>query len=528
MADANLAEQLRKLQEEAGLSPSLSAADELKRLREEANNKQANKIVSDFTSKPEIAQEFFTDPRTGQMTSRELMLNQSGGKNFGGLLGNVLNKTAQGLTFGYSDELLGLLNRANIFQGGTADQRQRFATEFARAQLEAGEKNFPKSSVASEIGGAIISPAAKLGQAKTVLNQVAKAVPLGAVASGVYASGTSEGDVSDRVEAGVEAAPYGAAFGFIAPVIGNTIGGMANKTYSTLFQKSVTKPTVTNLRQLKDFAYDKLSKSGHKFSKDEVDDLALKVMSITDDVDYLPGEKHIDAAINYFNNQTKDGGKSLTLSQVAKLRERLHSIYRKGFDGGNKYDPRIYKMIDDVDDMINSHGGASALYKGAKEAHGRYKKAQLVEDAFNRADRAAQASGSGGNVLNSYKQAVNRILNSKQARFFTKDEVKAMEAVVSGNVDQRMMRLIGKASPSGNGLMLMLNGIAAMQNPGFLALTGAGMASKLGAEKNQRQLIEELENYLATGVRPKKKLKSGRSPIGMSSAQNIFGNEEPR
>jgi len=103
-----------------------------------------------------------------------------------------------------------------------------------------------------------------------------------------------------------------------------------------------------------------------------------------------------------------------------------------------------------------------------------------------------------------------------------------MEDVVSGNVDQRIMRLIGKASPSGNGLMLMLNGIAAMQNPAFLTLTGAGMASKLGAEKNQRQIIEELENYLATGVRPKKKLKTGRSPLGMSSAQNIFGNEEPR
>lgn len=528
MADANLAEQLRKLQEDAGLSPTTSAADELRRLQQEANNQQVNQIVTDFTSQPKVPQEFFKDPRTGQMTSRELMMNQAGGKNVGGLFGNALNKAAHGITVGGSDDLAGFLNRLNIFQGGTADERQKFGAEFVRGQLEAGAKNFPKSSIASEIGGAIVSPVAKLGQAKTILGQMAKAVPLGAGASTAYGFNTSEGNVSDRVEAGVEAAPYGAAFGFVSPVIGNTIGTIANKTYSTLFKKSVTKPTVTNLRQLKDFAYDKLSKSGHKYSKDEVDNLALKVMSVTDDVDYLPGEKHIDAAINLFNNQTKDGGKSLTLSQVAKLRERLHSIYRGGFDGGNKYDPRIYKMIDDVDEMINSHGGASPLYKGAKEAHGRYKKAQLVEDAFNRADRAAQASGSGGNVLNSYKQAVNKILNSKQARFFTKDEVKAMEAVVGGNVDQRMMRLIGKASPSGNGLMLMLNGIAAMQNPAFLTLTGAGMASKLGAEKNQRQIIEELENYLATGVKPKKKRKTGRSPLGMSSAQNIFGNEEPR
>jgi hypothetical protein len=160
------------------------------------------------------------------------------------------------------------------------------------------------------------------------------------------------------------------------------------------------------------------------------------------------------------------------------------------------------------------------LYKAAREAHGRYKKSQLIEDAYSRAERAAQASNSGGNVLNNYKQAVNRILNGKQAKYFTKDEIAVMEKMIRGDVDQQMLRLAGKISPSGNGLMLMLNGLAVFQNPSFLTLTGIGAVSKKAAEGLQQKDLDDIANYLATGNKPKVKLKSGQPPLAASVVAN--------
>lgn len=458
---------------------------------------------------------YFTDPRSGRVTTREALAAKPSN-----MLEKLFYPAGQGLSFGYSDEALGLLNKLNLFQGGTADERQRFGEEFARARQEAVRRDAPGASLAAELGGAVVSPAAKVGQAKTLLGQLAKSTGLGAGYAGLYGSGTAEGSVEQRIEEGVDAAPYGAVFGFITPPITNTIGAIGNKTYKALFQKSVTKPTVKTLHQLKEFAYDKVKKSGHTFSAEEIDNLALRVMRVMDEVDYLPEEEHINAAIDLFNRQTIGGGKALTLPQVDKLRQRLYNIYKKGFKGGNQYDHRIYEMIEQVDDMIASHGDASALYKAAREAHGRYKKSQLIEDAYSRAERAAQASGSGGNVLNNYKQAVNRILNSKQAKYFTKDEIAVMEKMIRGDVDQQMLRLAGKISPSGNGLMLMLNGLAVFQNPGFLTLTGIGAMSKKAAEGLQQKDLDDIANYLATGNKPKVQLKSGQYPLAASVVAN--------
>tara|TARA_R100001443_G_scaffold69898_1_gene78392 strand:+ start:6179 stop:7726 length:1548 start_codon:yes stop_codon:yes gene_type:complete len=476
------------------------------------NNQQSGPALNPNTGMPEG---YFIDPRTGQAVNRDAL-----SKKPSSLLEKIALPAGQGQFLGYSDELFGLLNQFNPFMKGTKDQKKQFGTEYARARQEATRRDAPVVSTASEIGGAILSPLAKFGQAKTLLGQVAKSVPLGAIGAGIYGSGTAEGNVDQRVEEGLDAAPYGAVFGFISPVVVNSIGKLGNTTYKTLFNRSVKKPTVKNLLDLKNFAYNKLETSGHTFSGKEIDNLALRIMSVMDEVDYSPEEKHIQSAINLFNRQTVGEGKKLTLPQVDKLRQRLYSIYQKGFDGSNQYDPRIYEMIEQVDDMIASHGDASTLYKAAREAHGRYKKSQLIEDAFERAERQTARSGSGGNILNNYKAAVNRILNSKQKKYFTKDEIEVMDKMVRGDVDQQMLRLAGKVSPSGNGLMLMLNGLAVFQNPGFLAMSLGGAAAKKSAENIQKKDILDLENYIATGIKPKIKRKSGFAPLAASAVAN--------
>jgi hypothetical protein len=75
------------------------------------------------------------------------------------------------------------------------------------------------------------------------------------------------------------------------------------------------------------------------------------------------------------------------------------------------------------------------------------------------------------------RQAVVSIIdNPKRARWFNQDEVAAMRSFVEGSTGQNAMRLFGKLSPNGNGLMMALN-LGAAGGTGGLSLLGTAAAT---------------------------------------------------
>ena len=71
-----------------------------------------------------------------------------------------------------------------------------------------------------------------------------------------------------------------------------------------------------------------------------------------------------------------------------------------------------------------------------------------------------------------------------------------MEKFVNGETGQDTLRLIGKLSPSGNGLMTALNIGAIATNPAMAAVTVAGAAAKSASDRGVLKQKEALENII--------------------------------
>ena len=189
-----------------------------------------------------------------------------------------------------------------------------------------------------------------------------------------------------------------------------------------------------------------------------------------------------------------NAGKEATIGQLDKLRQGL----RSRFDASGGKEVGILKMIDAVDDMIASHPSTDALMTLAREANGRYKKAELLDYAFNRAELQTAATGSGGNILNKYKQAVTSILtNPNQSRYFNAAEKAQMEALIRGDITENVLRRIGKLSPSGNGLMLALNIGAIAANPLMAIGTAVGAGAKALSDSSGQRAVQGLLNTVS-------------------------------
>ncbi len=101
-------------------------------------------------------------------------------------------------------------------------------------------------------------------------------------------------------------------------------------------------------------------------------------------------------------------------------------------------------------------------------------------------------------MLNKMRQAVTSIVNNpKQAKWFSTAEVEAMRKFIEGTPTQNVLRQIGKVSPSGNGLMMVLNLGAAAANPAFLAASAAGAGAKAIADRGTREGAEGLIGLVA-------------------------------
>lgn len=303
-------------------------------------------------------------------------------------------------------------------------------------------------------------------------------------------------------------ATEGTAFEMPARIVGafaapSAVGRIANKTV----RRSIQRPSVESLRDAKNAAYSAVDKSGVKFTTSEVDDLISRAKSSVDDFNYVPDvDLQTKAALSTVGAQA---GKELTIGQLDKLRQGLYKRYNRAPE-----EQGIRAIIDEIDDLIEAKDPANALMTAAREANKRYKKSELLDEAFKRAERSTDVSGSGGNLVNNYRRAVASILNSKRNRkYFSSErvdpnipsEIEVMEQFVSGTFSENTKRLIGKMAPSGNGLMQALNIGAVAYNPAMATFTAAGMLAKGSAERGALKSAEALKDMIATGAAPEKR-----------------------
>ena len=318
-------------------------------------------------------------------------------------------------------------------------------------------------------------------------------------------------ETAGQLTEGTEYEPIARVIGaFGAPMATSALRGIKNKTVQFTQKRAIEQPAVETARQAKDASYKAFEAAGGKVTV-KMDDVIRDIeRSIDADDMFIAYEPQMGGTAQYIDEARraiiKHAGKDFNLPKLDKLRAALGQTYK-----ASGFDPRVGFIRDKLDDIIQNApvteaGKAGDLLKTARSDFRRYKKIEVFDELMDKAERGAAKTGSGGNVVNKYLQAVDSILNSpSKRRQFDANEIEMMENFVRGDLGRDAMRLIGKLSPSGNGLMAALNVAAIASNPAFVAGTVAGVAAKARGESMALGNVEQIRKALISGVAPNSK-----------------------
>ena len=289
-----------------------------------------------------------------------------------------------------------------------------------------------------------------------------------------------------------------------------------NNAVDATLSRAIAKPSKETQMAFKNTAYREADKAGDVFSSDDMIGLAENTrqklyqgvsgakLDITPQ-GKLRGEGHIKRALDVMDEYT-DAPTSLT--NLDNMRQRIRSVYAEGDGGVKAFDPRIKQMLDDIDDLIETKASGSTLLNAARLGHIRTKKLEILEDALKQADREVKA---GASVTQRYQMAIKKISTQKRSKsYFSDTEIAAMDRILEGNIDDKILRQFGKLSPLGGlNMMNVISGfgtasLAAAGSPSALAVTAGAIISKPISDAMIKSQMKELKRFLATGVEPTK------------------------
>lgn len=415
---------------------------------------------------------FYLDPATGGYVDRtglKMREDQQTGPLKAAGVGYV-----RGYTMNAADEVLG---------SGDPLVRERM-----RAMQDANQEAHPWATLAGEITGAILNPINRLiPAARTVTGATA----LGGASGAVDAFNRGEGGFENRVSDAVEGGAGAALFTLPLAMVGKGI----SRTWDVFAKNAAERPSVSAFKAAKDAAYRAVDASGEVFSGDDMTRLADRAVAVLDAADFDDlADPQTAAALRLLKARA---GQEVTIGRLDRIRQTLWDRYNRGDE------PFILDLISEIDDLVNSRAGTSDMMRAARDANSTFRRVEMLENAFRKAELQTDATGSGGNILNKYRQAVTAIITDpKKAKWFSPQQVAVMEAFVRGGQSENALRRIGKMAPSGNGLMTFLNVYASTIDPTFLAATIASQAAKTSADNMAVAGREGVLDSVAGFVRP--------------------------
>lgn len=346
---------------------------------------------------------------------------------------------------------------------------------------------------------AAMSPSARIPVGTSP--SIAKTAAASGAGGAVY--GFNTGETGERLESAFELAIPSAIFGGGGQVVLNfaapTIRGIG-RAFGRRMEQFDTRPTVEAARQLKNDIYKRATDSGVVYDVMAMRSLYGRARRlVADNASYVPEtDDQLTAALQILKRNSKTPS---NLIQLEKIRRAMFERYKKsGYS-----DQSIRDLVDLVDDTIENFGtGDATVIKAARLANSRYKKAELIDAAFDKARRSAEAAGSGGNTINRYKQVINNILNNeKDMRFFDAAEEEAMRNFVEFTTQEQLTRVLGKLDPTSGGLMAALGFGSYLADPVATAAVAIPAAvARRGLEQTTGEAGEALVTRMATGRTP--------------------------
>lgn len=412
---------------------------------------------------------------------------------------------ANAATFGYADKLAG-------YAGGEGTEAERAKTQAARdragsaaiaGDVLGGVAGMGVGNAAVSGGAALIPGASRaIGAVGGMLPQqglmgLGARSALMAGQGAAYGALSATGNDTDVLE--------GAALGGAAGALGNVVGEGVSKAIGGVagaFNKQPKVMTTDELRAAKDAAYRAADDAGIILTPDAVRGAKTSIVDDLTNMGYHPKlQPKVSAVLDELD---RVGGDNVTLKGYDTIRKIASGAYEPGNKANNEMIRRIVRALDDnpIENnvLVGDVSGIARLKEG-RGLNSRLAKSETVEYAMEKAARNAKATGSGGNLDNEIRKQFRTILNSPaKSRGFSKDELQAMEDIIGDKPSREAARLLGKLSPSGNGLMLALQAGAAGATGGMsIPLAAAGSVSKKLAERGTENAVSDLSRIIAAG-----------------------------
>lgn len=416
----------------------------------------------------------------------------------------------QGRTLNWGDELMAsLMTPIQMAVDRTANPVQAYQTALSKERgIEANQRALnPSAADSGQLFGAIDTLGGRGGAG--VLSKAAPTarslIARGAVEGGIYGgvSGAGAGtDLKDKLVQGGQGAATGAAFGAGAGAAGKMFTGGAKPTIQS----------ATDLQSAKDAAYAKVDQLGVRFSAQGYNDLVSKIAQDATN-DNISAVRHPKAFSWLQQLRPAPGGTAPTLTQLDQMRQQVYrDLVAPGLRNPEHAAEAHFgqQIIDNIDNFIDgakpaqiatgSGPQAAAAIRNARGANRQWRKMQTVDEALYNAQLNAASSGSGGNINNAVRQQFKSILKSPtKRRGFTALETQQMENIVKSSGGENAMRLAGKLSPSGNGLMAALGIGGTMANPVLGAVPLAATGAKYLADNATLAKVQKLRALISNG-----------------------------
>lgn len=317
-----------------------------------------------------------------------------------------------------------------------------------------------------------------------------------------------------------------------AEFAGQLAGGVTPAGLSRSLKGTGRKLSVDELRDAKDAVYKAADDSGVRYSAQAYDDLLAGIAQASMKDKFNPKRHAVAASV--IEDMVADRGKALTMTELDQWRQ----IVRRELIDPSFRNPDAaadahfgYIILDEIDDLIARAGAkdvvggdparGAELIRTARDLNTRLRKTEMVDDAIVKAERRVASTGSGGNINNAIRQNLRAILDSKKkSRAFTKEELAELERVVRQGRMEGILRWVGKVSPGGNGLNLMLHLLGAQVNPAWAGVAAIGAGSKFLADKGTINKAMNFRNRVAAGAPGAPEMPSYSLPLLTAQGAN--------
>lgn len=391
---------------------------------------------------------------------------------------SILDPFVQGVTFGWGDELRGVVQGGlAAARGGDFGSTYNQVVDESRNALDRERRVNPLGSFAAEVTGAIptgmMAGGQLAGRGATLAGRMLSTGLVGGAQGATYGAGASDGGVEDRSRSAAISGLVGGSVGTAIPLAGNAISNLIQKSQQGRVLDAAAKvaPTADDLRSAASNLFEQatggtpiaISDNSYMRLLGDVQQFGQK-LRINPNLD--PKSIGLWEMMRSIADDVAHGGVVIDMKDLHLLRQAAQRVSMSSEGRDAAFANTVINKLDDFIQTLKPAdvlGGADpaqstkALYQGIS-TWSRANKVGLIEEAIRIGQ--SQAAGPEKGIRNTLRRM---IFNKPDVwRRFNSAEQQAIRDVIDGTPSSNLMKLIGTFGFGGNTATNGIGGAAGM------------------------------------------------------------------